>query len=74
MESRNTKDPPKAHANKTTYMSDEAFADLEQALKDALACERGEHRGLKVSRIQGSCPSEASRRIAIRQKLKQSQP
>ena len=36
-------------------MSDEAFADLKEAMEDALAFERGERRDLKVTRIQG-CP------------------
>ena len=35
-------------------MSDQAFADLNQALEDALAFGRGERRDLNVTRIQGS--------------------
>jgi putative transcriptional regulator len=38
--------------NKTNYMSDEAFADLKEAMEDALAFERGERRNLKITRIQ----------------------
>ncbi len=34
------------------YMSDEAFADLKEAMEDALAFERGERRNLKLTRIQ----------------------
>ena len=33
-------------------MSDEAFADLKEAMEDALAFERGKRRDLKVTRIQ----------------------
>jgi hypothetical protein len=39
----------------STYISGEAFADLEQALEDALDFERGERRDLSVIRIQ--CPT-----------------
>ncbi len=46
----------KLQTKKTTYMSDEAFADLNQALEDALAFERAERRDLSVMRIEGSCP------------------
>jgi len=38
--------------NKANYMSDEAFADLKEAMEDALAFERGERRNLKLTRIQ----------------------
>jgi hypothetical protein len=34
-------------------MSNEAFADLKEAMEDALAFERGKRRDLKVTRIQG---------------------
>jgi DNA-binding transcriptional regulator YiaG len=59
--------------NKTTYMSDEAFADLKEAMKDAVAFERGKRRDLKVTRIQALRPPKAMspRDIArIRKKLK----
>ena len=42
----------KTRANKTDYMSDDAFADLKEAVEDALAFERGERRNLHVTRIQ----------------------
>lgn len=35
------KGSPKDQTNKTNYMSDEAFADLKEALEVALAFERG---------------------------------
>jgi len=44
-------------------MSDQAFADLNQALEDALAFGRGERRDLNVTRIQGSRQPNASRRL-----------
>ena len=74
MEIVKAKDCPKAQTNKTTYMSDEAFADLKQALEDALAFERAERRDLSVTRIRGSRPPKASRKIAIREKLNHFQP
>jgi|SRR5713226_9657716 len=48
----------KVQTKKTNYMSDEAFADLKQALEDALAFERGERRDIHVARIQASRPSK----------------
>jgi hypothetical protein len=44
-------------------MNNEAFADLEQALEDALAFERGERRELRVTRTEGSRPRKAPVRI-----------
>jgi hypothetical protein len=44
------KDPPKAQTNKTTYMSDKAFAAL-KTLEEALAFERGKSR-MPVVRIR----------------------
>jgi len=41
----------KAQTNKTNYMSVDAFADLKDAMKDALSFERGKRRDLKVTRI-----------------------
>lgn len=61
------KDSPKAHTNKTIYIHDEAFADLEQAFRGCARFERGERRGLKATRIQCSRLPKASRKIAIRQ-------
>ncbi len=46
--------------NKTNHMSDEAFADLKEALWGALAFERGERRDLNVTRIQAPPPTKAS--------------
>lgn len=66
----------KAQTNKTNYMSNEAFAELKQAMEDALAFERGERRDLKVTRIQAPRPPKAltPRDIArIREKLNCSQ-
>jgi hypothetical protein len=36
---------------KVRHMSDEAFADIEESLEEALAFERGERRDLHVTRI-----------------------
>lgn len=49
----------KVQTNKTNYMSDEAFADLKEALEDALAFERGKGRGVKMTRIQAPRPPKA---------------
>ena len=50
----------KMQTNKTNYMSDEAFADLKEAMEGALAFERGERRrDLKVTRIQAPRPPKA---------------
>jgi putative transcriptional regulator len=52
----------KAHrvqTNKTNYMNDEAFADLKEAMEDALAFERGQRRNLKVTRIRAPRPPKA---------------
>jgi hypothetical protein len=37
-------------------MSDDAFADIKEAVEDALAFERGERRNLHVTRIQAPRP------------------
>lgn len=66
----------KMQTNKTNYMSDEAFADLKEAMEDALAFERGKRRDLKVTRIQAPRPPKAMspRDIArIRERLNCSQ-
>lgn len=39
-------------------MSDEAFADLKEAMEDALAFERGKRCDPKTSRIHGPRPSK----------------
>ena len=67
---------PKGQTTKTNYMSDEAFADLKEAMKDALAFERGRRGDLKISRIQAPRPPKAMspKDIArIRQRLNCSQ-
>jgi len=46
-----TKSTRKGQRKKTEYMSDEAFADLREALEGALAFERGKRR-LHVTRIR----------------------
>jgi putative transcriptional regulator len=66
----------KAQTTKTNYMSDEAFADLKEAMEDALAFERGNRRNLKIMRIQAPRPPKAMspRDIArIRERLNCSQ-
>jgi len=71
-----TRNPRKLQTNKTNYMSDEAFADLKDAMKDAVAFERGKRRDLTVTRIQAPRPPKAMspKEIAqIRQKLNCSQ-
>jgi hypothetical protein len=45
----------KVQTDKATHMSDEAFADLKQALEGARAFERGERLDLDVTRIQKRC-------------------
>lgn len=66
----------KAQTNKTNYMSNEAFAELKEAMEDALAFERGQRSDLRVTRIQAPRPPKAMspQDIArIRQKLNCSQ-
>jgi putative transcriptional regulator len=66
----------KVQTNKTNYMSDDAFADLKEALEDALTYEQGGSRDLHVSRIHAPrrpkalSPKDIAR---IRQKLNCSQ-
>ena len=55
----------KVQTNKTNYMSDEAFADLKEALEDALAFERSKRRELKVTRNQAPRPPKAMSPIAV---------
>ena len=50
---------PKTKTNKSNYMSADAFADLKEAMEDALAFERGQRRELKVTRIQAPRPPKA---------------
>ena len=49
----------KVQTNKANYMSAEAFADLKEAMADALAFERDQRRDLKVTRIQAPRPPKA---------------
>jgi len=66
----------KVQTNKTNYMSDEAFADLKEAMEDAVSFEGGKRRDLKVTRIRAPRPPKAMspRDIArIREKLNCSQ-
>src|SRR4030095_11825755 len=67
----------KAQTTKTNYMSGEAFADLKEAMEDALAFERGQRRDLRVTRIQAPRPPKtmSPKDIAgIRQKLNPQHP
>ena len=50
--------PRKLQTNKTNYMSDETFAELKEAIEDALAFERGKRRDLTITRIQIPAPTE----------------
>jgi hypothetical protein len=54
-----TKSTRKVQRKKTEYMSDEAFADLREALEGALAFERDERRDLDVTRIRAPRPLKA---------------
>jgi putative transcriptional regulator len=66
----------KRQTNKKNYMSDEAFADVKEAMEDALNFERGKERDLKVTRIRAPRPPKAmsAKDIAlIRRKLNCSQ-
>ena len=49
----------KAQTNKANYMSDDAFADLKEAMEGALVFERGQRRDLKATRIQAPRPPKA---------------
>ena len=42
----------KTQTNKKNYMSDEAFADLKEAMEDSIAFEQGKRRDLKITRIR----------------------
>jgi hypothetical protein len=60
----------RAQTNKADYMSDVAFANLKQALEDAVAFEPGERRHLRAKQIQGSRRPKTSRKIAIHPKIR----
>ena len=49
----------RVQTNKANYMSDEAFADLKEAMEGALAFERGDRRNLKITRIRAPRPPKA---------------
>ena len=49
----------KMQTNKRNYMSDEGFADLKEAMEDAVAFEGSKRRNLRVTRIQA--PRQRSR-------------
>jgi len=66
----------KVQTNKANYMSDEAFADLKEAMEGVLAFERGERRDLKVTRIRAPRPPKTMSPkdiFRIREKLNCSQ-
>jgi putative transcriptional regulator len=66
----------RVQTNKTNYLSDEAFADLKEAMEDALAFERGRRPDLKVTRIRAPRPPKAMSPqdiVGIRRKLNCSQ-
>jgi hypothetical protein len=50
---------PKDQTRKANYLTHEAFADLKQALDDALAFERRERRDLNVTRVEAPQPPKA---------------
>lgn len=65
-----------AKVSKSSYMSDEAFAELKGAFEDALAYERGERKDLHVSRLavpRPPKPMSGSEIARVRQKLNCSQ-
>jgi len=51
MATKTAKRTRRVPTNKANYMSDEAFADLNEALGGALAFERGERQNLHLTRI-----------------------
>jgi putative transcriptional regulator len=66
----------KVQTNKKNYMSDEAFAELKEAMEEALAFERGKGRDLKVTRVRAPRPPKAMSPkdiVLIRRKLNCSQ-
>ena len=70
---RPAKSTRKAQTNKANYMGDQAFADLKEAVEDALAFERRQRRDLSVTRIQG-CPRLKRHARLIREKVNHFQP
>ncbi len=65
----------KTRTNKTDYMSDDAFADIKEAIEDALAFERGERRNLHVTRIQApGPPNRLGHSVEVRISAKERSP
>lgn len=60
----------KVLTNKTNYMSDEAFAELKEAMEDALAFDRGRQRDLQVTRIRAP---RAPKAMSLTQRIRSSQ-
>jgi len=61
---------------KSQHMTDETFAELTKSAKQALAYERGEDSGHRVTRIGCRCPPSAMSSadiVRLRQQLKYSQ-
>ena len=58
----------KVKTKKTNYMSDEAFADLKEALEGALAYERGGRHELVVTRIEKPVPPKGgwAKKISVK--------
>jgi hypothetical protein len=56
---KDAKKARRVQTNKTNYMTDEAFADIKEAMEDALAFERGERRDLNVTRIRAPRPPKS---------------
>ena len=49
----------KVQTDNTSLMSEKTFADLKEAMEDALAFERGHRRDLKVTQVQSPRPRKA---------------
>jgi len=56
--------------NKATQMTDESFAQLKDAMEDALAFERGERRDLKITRIQASRAAPHKKHLRLTPRLR----
>lgn len=66
----------RVQTNKANYMTDEAFAELKEAMEEALDFERGERRNLKITRIRAPRPPKAMSAqdiVQIRRRLNCSQ-
>jgi hypothetical protein len=51
-------------------MTDESFAQLKDAMEDALAFERGERRDLKITRIQASRAAPHKKHLRLTPRLR----